>query len=180
MFVAAHRVLHDISHGDTDNGPLFGGSHLLPDVVHSRSALPDDRRVRRGWKLWVNNVTRQCRAWHNLRKFIRHLRTLTFTSSFAHSFANDRNPQTRIIAIAFNVAPISKQQLTLCVTLLHNIFSDVEESLLDEADETDKQAAAVVLDRWFRASKRDRKIISITNVIANGFRVIRACMSRIR
>jgi len=57
---------------------------------------------------------------------------------------------------------------------LHNIFSDVEESLLDEADETDKQAAAVVLDRWFRASKRDRKIISITNVIANGFRVIRA------
>jgi len=57
------------------------------------------------------------------------------------------------------MAPISKQQLTLCATT----FSDVEEILLGEGDETgEEEGAAVVLNRWFPASKRDRKTISIT------------------
>jgi len=70
------------------------------------------------------------------------------------------------------VAPISKQQLTLYATFLREIFSEIEQILLDEANETPKKGAADVLNRWFRPSKRNRKIISITNAIANGFRAI--------
>lgn len=51
ILVAAHRVLYNIFNGDINNGPLFCGVGLLPDGLHSRFAIPDDRRVRRGWNL---------------------------------------------------------------------------------------------------------------------------------